>query len=135
MRFRYLGALALFAMSFVARGDILCSATAENIKGFNDDNVFSKEAVLDGVQGTQNGHVKLHSEAGYEFWLVSAATVNSNGKTQRSFYTELHLPTGLIVRSPSALNSDEKQARIELITYPQNSYLYDSMLLFTCMQY
>jgi hypothetical protein len=53
-----------------------------------------------------------------------------------SFYTEIRdTKSNVTSRAMSGMVDDIKQARLELVTYPSDSYLYKSMIDFQCQSF
>jgi len=128
----------LFLFSMVAKAEYLCSAHSDQYKPYDDGSIFSKTIPQLGAQGTSEGHLLLHETKDHAFWLV-AGTLIKNGKDPAKlidFYVEIHNKhSGNAIRAKSGQGVDQKEAQIELLEYPKNSFLYQGILIFSCKEY
>ncbi len=121
---------------------ILCTITSDQYPGFNDGVLFSKEITLTGGQGTPAGHQLLLKHEQAEFWLVAGSLIKIGGGKPilQNFYTEVRLleaggqPTQTL-RAMSGIHDGIAQARLELVHYPPQSWMYEGILVFSCSQY
>lgn len=132
MRFLMTILFVIFSQSVLAQ--YLCTASSQGITGIGDGLLFSKEVELTGKQGVSAGHVLLHKHGDLSFYLVAGTTMIINKQSQLlSFYTEIRdAKSNVTSRAMSGIVDDIKQARIELVTYPKDSYLYKAMIDFQC---
>jgi hypothetical protein len=114
-----------------------CTASSQGVSSIKDGLLFSKEVDLKGKQGVHAGHVLLHEQGDLSFYLVAGATMTINNKSiLLSFYTEIrNTKSNVTTRAMSGIVDDIKQARLELVTYPNDSYLYEAMIDFQCQSF
>lgn len=115
----------------------LCTASSQGMPEFEDGLLFSKEVELHGKQGTAAGRILLHRENDLAFYLTAGTTMTINAHTQLiSFYAEVQDAKRKVnVRSMSGEVDGVKQARLEFITYPAGSYLFQGMIDFQCQYF
>lgn len=129
--------LPLFITSF-AQAAYLCSASSELYPPLTDGVIFSREIPQLGAQGTSEGHKLLHENEHFSFWLTGGTLLESEKVKGKliDFYVEIrNKKTGHIARAKSGEVAGQQAAKIELIRYPENSFLYQGLLMFSCKQY
>lgn len=129
--------LSLFITSF-AQAAYLCSANSEHYPPLTDGVIFSHEIPRLGAQGTNEGHKLLHENEHFSFWLTGGTLLEPE-KTKGKlidFYVEVrNKQTGSIARAKSGEVGGQAAAQLELLRYPENSFLYQGILMFTCKRY
>lgn len=138
MQIKLLTFLLLLASCSFARAEFLCSASSDKYPPINDGLIFTQKINGIGTQGTASGHKLLHDNEHFSFWLV-AGTFMSSGQqhpTLLDFYVEVRdKSTNRIVRAKSAPGDTEQTAHLELITYFEESFMYQGILFLRCTRH
>ena len=127
--------------SGITCANVLCTATSDSYPDIKDGLIFSKSVALTGAQGTKKGHQTIYEDKEFEYRLVTGRVVKTGSLEPKivDFYTELKIKDSkkspIIVRAKSGMEAGIMQARLELVDYPENSYLYKGILLFECKYY
>ena len=110
----------LFFLPTFTLANVLCTANSNQYPIVKDGLIFSKEVSLAGPQGTTKGHILLHKDKQYAYWLVAGQTMKLGNQPPKimDFYVELHtLKTGVITRAKSGQKDDPLHAQLELASH------------------
>lgn len=122
----------------IALANYLCTASSAQYPKMKNGLIFSKEVTSLGTQGTPSGHILLHKDEHFSYWLVAGTLLKTAEQPAKliDYYVELHsAQAGSVIRAKSSLNDSPSNAQLELITYPKDSLFYQGVLLFSCKGY
>ncbi|SDU03880.1 hypothetical protein [Halopseudomonas salegens] len=131
--------LALTMIPFTVSADmeLLCTVTVDQFPGFDDHMVKSKTVQLNGMQGEAGGEATIYENSAFRFRAITGRSLIQDGAaTLMDFYVEAQdLENGRSIRSASASYvGGPHHARLELVTYGQETPWHEGIVIFTCVK-